>query len=78
MRNLKISIIGLGYVGLPLLLEMSKKFNTIGYDNNLKRISQLKNFVDINEQFTKNYIRKSKLILTNNIENIKLSNSFVD
>ena len=77
MRNLKISIIGLGYVGLPLLLEMSKKFNTIGYDNNLKRISQLKNFVDINEQFTKNYIRKSKLILTNNIENIKLSNIYI-
>ena len=34
----KIAIIGLGYVGLPLAVEFSKKFNVIGYDINSKRL----------------------------------------
>ena len=36
---MKIGIIGLGYVGLPLLLEFSKKFKVIGFDKNIKRIN---------------------------------------
>ncbi|MDE0471202.1 MAG: Vi polysaccharide biosynthesis UDP-N-acetylglucosamine C-6 dehydrogenase TviB, partial [Ekhidna sp.] len=39
MKN--ISIIGLGYVGLPLAVEFSKKFNVIGFDINQIRISEL-------------------------------------
>ena len=41
-KKYKISIIGLGYVGLPLAVEFSKKFKTIGFDINSERISQLK------------------------------------
>ena len=37
-NNIKIAIIGLGYVGLPLLEEFTKKFSSIGYDNNKKRM----------------------------------------
>lgn len=37
----KIGIIGLGYVGLPLAVEFGKKFETVGYDINTKRISEL-------------------------------------
>ncbi|HKL21406.1 MAG TPA: NAD(P)-binding domain-containing protein, partial [Tichowtungia sp.] len=39
--EIKIAIIGLGYVGLPLALEFSKKFKTTGFDINQKRISEL-------------------------------------
>jgi len=35
-----IAIIGLGYVGLPLALEFGKKFRTIGFDINNKRINE--------------------------------------
>ena len=38
----KIGIIGLGYVGLPLALEFSKKNIVIGFDNNFQRIKCLK------------------------------------
>ena len=38
----KICVIGLGYVGLPLCLTISKKYKTIGFDINSKRISNLK------------------------------------
>ena len=45
MKN-KIAIIGLGYVGLPLAYEFSKKFKVFGFDNNLKRIIDLKKGFD--------------------------------
>ena len=32
LKNTKISIIGLGYVGLPLAIEFSKKYPTVGFD----------------------------------------------
>ena len=37
----KIGIIGLGYVGLPLAVEFGKKYKTIGFDINKRRISEL-------------------------------------
>jgi hypothetical protein len=36
--KVKIGVIGLGYVGLPLAVEFSKKFNVIGYDISQNRI----------------------------------------
>ena len=38
----KICIIGLGYVGLPILLRLSNNYKCVGYDNNLERIRELK------------------------------------
>ena len=43
MKNKVISIIGLGYVGLPLAVEFAKKFSVIGFDINNGRIGELKN-----------------------------------
>ena len=40
---IKPCIIGLGYVGLPILINLSKRYRSIGYDNNLRRINDLKN-----------------------------------
>ncbi|RYU44059.1 Vi polysaccharide biosynthesis UDP-N-acetylglucosamine C-6 dehydrogenase TviB [Aliivibrio finisterrensis] len=40
--NLKIAIIGLGYVGLPLAVEFGKKNKTVGFDINQARIDELK------------------------------------
>ena len=46
---MKISIIGLGYVGLPIAIEFSKKYPTIGFDINQQRVKQLKANIDINQ-----------------------------
>jgi UDP-N-acetyl-D-glucosamine/UDP-N-acetyl-D-galactosamine dehydrogenase len=40
--DIKIAIIGLGYVGLPLALEFSKRFPVIGFDINERRIAELR------------------------------------
>ena len=45
-RKFKIGVIGLGYVGLPLAVEFAKKFSVIGYDININRVSELKEFND--------------------------------
>ena len=42
IKNLKLAVIGLGYVGLPLALEFSKKKKVIGFDINNTRINELK------------------------------------
>ena len=42
LENLKIGIIGLGYVGLPLAVELDRHFHTIGFDIKKERIAELK------------------------------------
>ena len=46
IKNKKICLIGLGYVGLPLAIAFAKKFEVTGYDNNPLRIKELKNGYD--------------------------------
>ena len=42
MKKNRIGVVGLGYVGLPLALELGKHFKVIGYDIDSKRIRNLK------------------------------------
>jgi len=60
----KITIIGLGYVGLPLAIEFAKKFSVIGFDISEKRVSELKKGIDSNGEFTNNEILKMAMIET--------------
>jgi UDP-N-acetyl-D-galactosamine dehydrogenase len=43
---MKVGVIGLGYVGLPLIIELSKKFETVGYDFRFKRMIEINNGFD--------------------------------
>lgn len=42
LKDAKIAIIGLGYVGLPLAIEFAKKYKVVGFDINLNRIGELR------------------------------------
>ena len=81
MKNLnkqsKISIIGMGYVGLPLAEKLSKYYNVIGYDNNVDRINSLKNNLDYNSQITYSKLKKKKIIFTFNEKDLLDSNIFI-
>ena len=74
---IKPCIIGLGYVGLPILLNLSKKYNSTGYDNNLTRIKDLKKGTDIFKEYNRRELKNKKIFLTNKIENIKKSNLYI-
>ena len=79
MKNkINISIIGMGYVGLPLACEFGNYFNTIGFDVNNDRIKQLKKCKDITNEVDFKEIRKSKkLSFTSNEKNLKDSNVYI-
>ncbi len=90
MKDPKIAIIGLGYVGLPLAVEFAKKYQVVGFDINEKRIEELRNAKDttletsseelksVNVNSHEDIVGKSKgLWLTNNIDEIKESNFYI-
>ena len=74
---LKPCVIGLGYVGLPILLNLSKKIKTIGFDINKKRILDLKNSIDTFNEFKKRDFVKKKIFLTNDVFKAKSANFFI-
>ena len=74
---LKPCVIGLGYVGLPILLNLSKKIKTIGFDINKKRILDLKNSRDTFNEFKKRDFAKKKIFFTNDVFKAKSANFFI-
>ncbi len=46
MNNIKIAVIGLGYVGLPLAVEFAKKFPVVGFDIKQSRVDELNSGTD--------------------------------
>ena len=59
----EIAIIGLGYVGLPLAMQFSKKYKTIGYDLNSNRIEELNSGFDKTNEVAKEEILANKNLL---------------
>ena len=53
-------MIGLGYVGLPLLVEFSKKFDVVGFDIDSKRVKNLKAGYDETLEVRSNQLSKIK------------------
>ena len=76
IKNFKIAIIGLGYVGLPLAIKFAKKYDVIGFDVNHKRISQLRKGLDkTNELSNSDIINVSNsLTFTSNDSDLKFAN----
>ena len=70
MKNNKICIIGLGYVGLPLAVIFAKKFDVVGVDISKSRINELKNSYDrtFEVEPKKLDLVKEKIIFTSNIK----------
>ena len=80
MNNIKIAVIGLGYVGLPLARLFSTKYTTIGYDINKKRVEALMTGVDetleISSELLNEAIKKG-FICTTELEKIKDCNFYI-
>jgi len=74
---LKVCVLGLGYVGLPVALNVSRKFKTIGFDISLKRIKELNRKVDYNNEFKKSDFIKKKLKFSNKEKELADSNIYI-
>ena len=70
-KNKKISVIGLGYVGLPLALEFAKKFSVVGFDINAERIEMMKNGIDPSKELDSSEFENRDIVFTANPEVLK-------
>lgn len=86
MSNIKIAIIGLGYVGLPLARLFATKFPVVGFDINKKRVEELSNGIDSTLEVDNPTLEKSLkdlpdnnigLFCSYNIDDIKDCNYYV-
>ena len=78
MKNIKIALIGLGYVGLPLAVEFGKKRKVIGFDINQSRIDELKKGMDKTLETTKEELENAVyLSYTSSIDDIKDCGIFI-
>lgn len=78
LSNCKVGIIGLGYVGLPLAVEFGKKYKTIGFDINKKRIEELSKGEDFTLECSSDELKEAvHLTYSSNLENLKDCNVFI-
>lgn len=81
MQEIKIAVIGLGYVGLPLARLFSTKFETIGFDMNQSRVDALNaghdSTLEVSDKLLQEAINKHGFKCTTNIEEIKQCNFYV-
>lgn len=77
---MKITIVGVGYVGLPLAHAFSEKFSVVSFDINKARVDELNNGVDKTLELSEEQIKeclKNGMIFTTNLDDIKDSNIFI-
>jgi len=78
LTKVNITIIGQGYVGLPLAIEFGKKYSTLGFDINSTRIDDLKKGIDhTNEATTEQIKSANQLTFSSNINDIKKCNVYI-
>lgn len=78
LENLKIGIIGLGYVGLPLAVEFGKKFDTLGFDIKTDRVNELRSGQDSTlECSAEELLEATHLSYTDSLDGIKLCNFYI-
>jgi UDP-N-acetyl-D-galactosamine dehydrogenase len=79
LKKIKLAIIGLGYVGLPLAVAFSKRFEVIGYDINQRRIQELKNGNDHTLEIADHLLSSvsNNLSYSFNIQDIKDCNIYI-
>jgi UDP-N-acetyl-D-galactosamine dehydrogenase len=78
MRNERIAVIGLGYVGLPVALAFARKFeDTVGFDISEGRVSTLKAGRDWTGEVSESELRQSRLKLTNDPADLRGCTFFI-
>ena len=78
LSNIKLAIIGLGYVGLPLAVEFGKIRSVIGFDINFKRITQLREGRDLTQETEPEELQAAThLSFSTNSDDLKACNCFI-
>lgn len=73
----KLAVIGLGYVGLPIALEMAKKLAVIGFDINEERVSMMKNKIDPSNELSSEAFDNCDIQFTTSLDDLKQATFFI-
>ncbi len=80
-NNMKIGVVGLGYVGLPLARLFSTKYPTVGYDLNTKRVKDLMSghdmTLEVDDNLLADAINNNGFLCSSNLEDIKDCNIYI-
>lgn len=78
LQDIKLAVIGLGYVGLPLAVEFGRKRPVVGFDINQQRINELKNGNDLTLETTPEELAAAKhLTFTTHVESLRSCNCYI-
>ena len=78
LQDIKLAIVGLGYVGLPLAVEFGQKRPVVGFDINQRRIDELKAGSDFTLETTQEELAAAKhLGYTTNLDDLRASNCYI-
>ncbi len=67
----KISVIGLGYVGLPLAIEFAKKYDVVGYDINEEKLDMYRKGVDVTDEVGDEAVKNTTMTFTSNEKDLQ-------
>ncbi len=70
-KQTKLSVIGLGYVGLPIALEFAKKIQVIGFDIKEDRVEMMKNNMDPSEELPASAFEGCDILFTAKVDDLK-------
>lgn len=76
-KNVKMAVVGLGYVGLPLALEFAKHFSVIGYDINQRNLKLLQNKIDPSGELSQDSFKGRDIVFTSNSEELRDASFFI-
>ncbi|MBR6067616.1 MAG: nucleotide sugar dehydrogenase [Bacteroidales bacterium] len=76
-KQAKLSVIGLGYVGLPIALEFSKHIEVVGFDVKPERVAMMNNHIDPSNELDKSAFDGCSITFTSNAEDLKQCNFFI-
>lgn len=78
LNQVKVAVIGLGYVGLPLAVEFGKKYNTLGFDINSKRVAELRGGTDHTKEVEPDELKKAdKLKYSADVADLDEANVYI-
>ena len=77
MKQRKIAVLGLGYVGLPVAVAFGQRGHVIGFDISKRRISQLSEGVDLTEAVTADELRTADILYTSDASNLAQADFYI-
>ena len=76
-KEKKVAVVGLGYVGLPLALELAAHMSVVGFDINSKRIEMMQRKEDPSKEVDANMFEGKDIVFTNDINVLKEASFFI-